>query len=282
MVGKTFGGTWTQEKLEILRRYLNEYTTVLKKFRFTLIYVDAFAGGGLWQPGSGYELDDYGDLKEFHKGSPRIALEVQDKPFDRFLFVDYDPELSQSLLGLRREFPTRRIDVVNDDANTVLPHFCKNLRSFDRAVVFLDPYATQVSWDTVEAIAETKKVDCWILFPRSAIARMMPNNSEPPTGVAKRLDWIIGSRQYWQSLYSPSPQLQMFTTEQSQERKPGSEGIALCYMQRLESAFEGVAPTRRTFRNSKGSPMFELFFAASNPVGAPLAITIADHILKNW
>ena len=30
------------------------------------------------------------------------------------------------------------------------------------------------------------------------------------------------------------------------------------------------------------SPMFELFFAASNPAGAPIAIRIADYLLRNW
>ena len=30
------------------------------------------------------------------------------------------------------------------------------------------------------------------------------------------------------------------------------------------------------------SPIFELFFAASNPVGAGPAIRIAKHILERW
>ena len=44
----------------------------------------------------------------------------------------------------------------------------------------------------------------------------------------------------------------------------------------------GVAPTRRTLRNSKNTPIFELYFAASNSRGAPIAVRIADHILRNW
>ena len=47
-------------------------------------------------------------------------------------------------------------------------------------------------------------------------------------------------------------------------------------------AFASVAPTRRTLRNSMNSPIFELFFAASNPVGAGPAIRIANHILERW
>ncbi|MDE0205517.1 MAG: three-Cys-motif partner protein TcmP [Candidatus Tectomicrobia bacterium] len=44
-----FGGPWTQEKLDILRRYLDAYTTALKNQPFTLTYIDAFAGAPTMQ-----------------------------------------------------------------------------------------------------------------------------------------------------------------------------------------------------------------------------------------
>ena len=282
MVDRPFGGPWTSDKLEILRRYLDTYTTALKSQPFNLIYVDAFAGEGSWSPKSGYTSDDYGDFSSLHRGSPRIALEVQDKSFDRLLFIEEDLQSSALLQRLRSEFPSRNIDIVNGDANTELPKFCRNLQNFDRAVVFLDPFATEVEWDTVEAIAKTEKIDCWILFPLMAITRMMPNKNEPTPALSERLDRIFGGREHWQSLYGPSPQLSLFDEEPRQERQHGSVGIAARYAERLESVFAKVAPTRRTFRNSKNSPMFELFFAASNPSGARRAIPIANHILNNW
>ena len=39
-------GTWTKAKLEILERYLDAYTTVLKNSSFQLLYIDAFAVKG--------------------------------------------------------------------------------------------------------------------------------------------------------------------------------------------------------------------------------------------
>ena len=282
MVDRPFGGPWTRDKLEILSRYLDSYTTVLKAQPFNLIYVDSFAGEGSWNPGSGYISDDYGDFNDLHRASPRIALQVQDKPFDRLLFIEKDPQSSESLQRLRSEFPSRNIAIVNGDANTELPNFCHDLQNFDRAVVFLDPFATEVEWDTVEAIAKTQKIDCWILFPLMAITRMMPTGNEPSPVLQDRLDRIFGGREYWQSLYEPSLQLSFFDEEPKQERQHGSEGIAVRYAERLESVFAEVAPTRRTFRNSKNAPMFALFFAASNPNGACRAIPIANHILNNW
>ncbi len=281
MSSTRFGGSWTKDKLKILRRYLDAYTTALKEQPFNLIYVDAFAGEGSWRPGQEYDKD-YGEFRSLRRGSPQIALEIQDKAFDRFLLIEQDHQRSVSLRELRSEFPNRNIEVVNGDANTELPRFCGKLRDFDRAVVFLDPFATEVAWETVAAIARTKKIDCWILFPLMAITRMMPNKSEPPPALAKHLDRVFGSREHWQSLYGPSPQLPLFGDEPGQERHGGSAGIADAYRRRLESVFEKVAPTRRMLKNSNDSPLFDLYFAASNPKGAGLAVEIADYILKHW
>ena len=127
-----------------------------------------------------------------------------------------------------------------------------------------------------------KKIDCWILFPLSATARIMPRGDEPSPAWSSRLDWVFGGREHWEDFYSPSPQLSLFGDDPTQERSGGSDLIAARYRRRLESVFRRVAPTSRTLANSKNSPMFELFFAASNPVGAPVAIRIADHILQHW
>lgn len=278
----SFGGPWTLEKLGILYRYLDTYTTVLKDQPFRLTYVDAFAGDGTWRPGSGYASDDYGEFKAILKGSAARALEVQDKSFDQLVFIEKDKGRSNELRHLARQHSDRDIKIITEDANLELPKFCRRMGKLDRAVVFLDPYATAVDWNTVEAIANTKKIDCWILFPLMAIARMMPTGHEPPLSLKSELDRIFGGRVHWQEVYHPSPQLSMFDSNRSLERASGSEQIADCYRKRLSSAFEQIAPTRRTFRNSMNSSMFELFFAASNPAGAKRAIPIADHILRKW
>ena len=281
MTSNSFGGPWTVEKLGILQRYLDAYTTALKNQLFNLIYVDAFAGSGTWSPASGYDQEDYGDFKDLHRSSPRIALEVQDRAFDRLLFIEKDRRRSTSLRLLKDEFTGRNVDVVNEDANAALPWFCEKMAPLNRAVVFLDPFATEVAWGTIQKIAGTQKIDCWILFPRMAISRMMPNENEPTVPLSERLDGIFGGRDYWMGLYNPSLQLSLLNDGARQERQSGSEGIANLYKDRLESVFTRVAPTRRTFRNSRKSPMFELFFAASNPRGASAAVSIADHILSN-
>ena len=277
-----FGGPWTRQKLEILGRYLDAYTTALKNQPFNLIYVDAFAGSGVWSPQSEYRSEDYGEFQELAEGSARIALEVGDKPFDRLVFVEKNPANAASLRRLRDDHPNRDVSVIEDDANFALPNFCRSMGQFDRAVVFLDPFKTEVEWSTVEAVAKTQKIDCWILFPRMAINRIMTRKSEPSEEFSLRLDVTFGGREHWSGLYSASRQISMFGDERQIERSVDYEGIRQSYRERLETAFAGVAPTSRALRNSQNSVMFDLFFAAGNRRGAKRAIPIADHILKNW
>lgn len=282
LTSQSFGGSWTQDKLEILRRYLDAYTTVLKNQPFTLIYIDAFAGPGNWQPGSTYSSDDYFEFNEMLIGSPNIALEVDDKPFDNLVFIEQNPKHLPSLGLLSSANPHRNIAIIDDDANVALPKICGGLDHLERAVVFLDPFATEVSWTTIESIARTRKVDCWILFPLMAITRLMPVDREPDEEWAVKLDRVFGGRQYWKGFYAPASQQTFWSQGTIQQRERGSSQIAERYRNRLNTVFDRGAPTRRVLKNSQNSALFDLFFAASNPNGAPVATRIADHILKNW
>lgn len=274
----SFGGQWTQQKLEILQRYLDAYTTALKDKRFMLTYVDAFAGAGAYKAIS----DEYADYHELHRGSAQIALDIADKPFDRLIFIEKEPERIEALQELAGRYASRQISVVGGDANQELPTFCDGMTDSDRAVVFLDPYATEVSWATVEAIAAVEKIDCWILFPLMAIIRMMPTDREPDEELAVHLDRIFGGRGYWQGAYQDSPQLSFFNSEPKRGRTQESEQIADKYRERLRAVFHSTAETRRTLRNSRNGPLFELLFAVGNPTGAAPAMRIANHILRNW
>ena len=83
----SFGGQWTVEKLDILRSYLDAYTTTLKNQPFKLMYVDAFAGTGDISP---RPADD--DARAFIDGSARLAIDIDNRPFDRLIFVEKDTQ----------------------------------------------------------------------------------------------------------------------------------------------------------------------------------------------
>ena len=270
-----FGGRWTIEKLNILESYLDAYTTALKNQPFKLMYVDAFAGTGEISVRS---ADD--DARDFIDGSAKLAIEIDSKPFDRLIFVEKDTRRYNRLANLRKENPNRDIITIESDANSFLGNLQEDWRAW-RGVLFLDPFATEVEWDTIEKIAGFNALDTWILFPISAITRMLPTSKNPDdvsVRWADRLTRIYGDES-WRALYYFSPQQSLFGDEQYQ-RDPGTEGISRIYKNKLRDLFgPRFMETSKTFMNSKNSPLFEFVFCAGNPSGAGIAKRIAKHIL---
>ena len=162
-INHRFGGNWTQDKLAALSKYLTAYMNIFKTNErarwFTTNYVDAFAGTGFRSESStesGLTLFDDEDAAELQQGSATIALEAS-PAFDKYIFVDKKPDHVAALAELKDRYPDRNVEIIRDDANLFLPEWCiKTDWEKNRAVVFLDPYGTQVDWDTIKAMAETK------------------------------------------------------------------------------------------------------------------------------
>ena len=272
-----FGGTWTEEKLAILKKYLDAYTTALKNQPFRLIYIDAFAGIGKVELTS---IDE--GKKEFIEGSAKIAVDVDDKPFDEYIFVEKDQDRCIQLDLLREANQGKNIQIENEDANDFLQNLQKDWRRY-RGVLFLDPFATEVAWTTIEKIASFEALDTWILFPTSAIARMLPKKREPDNISQKwvnRLNRIYGDDS-WRDLYSISPQLSLFGDEE-QQRPEGIDGLIEIYKSKLDQLFgDRFLNQSRTLKNSKNSALFEFLFCVGNPNGIGPARRIAEHILKD-
>lgn len=284
--GANYGGPWTIEKLEILERYLDAYTTALKRTPFKLMYIDAFAGTGqITLSGDGvnrFALFDSGDedLRGFVSGSAERAIKIDDKSFDKLIFVEKEVGRCTDLEELRSTHSGRNIKIENSEANEFLSDLREDWNSW-RGVLFLDPFATEVEWSTIETIAGFKALDTWILFPVSAIARMLPTSCQPDDispEWAKRLTRIFGD-EGWRKLYSHWTNL---FGKNVFERQPGVGGLITIYKDNLESLFgDRFLKQSRTLKNSKGSPLFEFMFCVGNPNGIGPAKRIAKHILEH-
>ena len=268
---------WTEEKLAILKKYLDAYTTALKNKSFRLIYIDAFAGTGEVELTS---VDE--DKKEFIEGSAKIAVDVDDKPFDEYIFVEKNQDRCMQLNSLREANQGKNIQIENEDANDFLQNLQKDWRCY-RGVLFLDPFATEVEWATIEKIASFEALDTWILFPTSAIARMLPLKREPDSissEWANRLNRIYGDDS-WRGLYGINPQISLFGDEE-QQRQEGIDGLIRIYKNKLTQLFgDRFLDKSRTLKNSKNSALFEFLFCVGNPNGIGPAMRIAEHILKD-
>ena len=202
MIEPQFGGPWTEEKLSRLKKYLQAYTKIFStNIRAKLLkttYVDAFAGTGFRKevpsrsPEEDLLFDVSADLdaEALRKGSTQVALETI-PPFSEYIFIEHNEEHARNLSNLRQRFPNvaRRIKIVPEDANVYLLKWCNETDwKKTRAVVFLDPYGMQVDWATIEAMAYTKAIDLWILFPLGVGVNRLLLRNRPPEGA-----WQTGS-----------------------------------------------------------------------------------------
>lgn len=270
-----FGGPWTQHKLKILELYLDAYTTALKNQPFKLVYIDAFAGNGHIGPRGE-------DSASFLQGSTVRALQISDRPFDELIFIDEDPARCAELVSLRDKYSDRNITIKNTEANSFLRELDQDWHEW-RGVLFLDPFATEVEWSTVDAIADYEALDTWILFPVSAIARMLPTSRKPDdisSAWAKRLTTVFGDEN-WRDLYRDDPQGTLFGPPGSMRDK-GIDGLLRIYKANLRRKFGNrFLQSSRVLRNSKGSALFEFLFCVGHPNGIGPASRIAGHILSN-
>ena len=278
-------GPWAKQKLDALESYLAAYHLVMRNQTFKLIYIDAFAGAGWSRVRNGNQGDVGLDLpfdddwvaaeEEFIAGSPVRALSTG-SGFDQHYFFDADPRRAQLLDELKREHPGKIIHVEVGDANAGVQRLARrfNVSPDARGVAFLDPYGPNLHWETIQALADTGKVDVIINFPLAmAINRLITKNAEIPENWIRLLDDCFGTHEWYDLAYEETTDL--FGGEEIRKSEATAERLLALYHGRLKDAFGNVvSPSLVT--NTKGTPLYYLMWAASNPRGAP----IADHIMK--
>lgn len=287
-----FGGDWTTRKLNVLAGYLRSYTTALKKTRFQKLYVDAFAGTGYRDVRREDDTESpqsplFPELAEpepqsLLDGSARIALRTE-PPFDRYVFIERSAERCTRLEGLKAEFSNLvgRIDVLRGDANTEIRDLCSRDWSSQRAVLFLDPYGMQVEWTTIEAIAQTKAIDMWLLFPLGiGVNRLLARSGDIPESRRRRLDLLFGTEEWYEEFYKVETTPTLFANDQERVVKATTDTIGRYFNARLQGVFAGVATEPGVIRNSRNNPLYLLCFAVGNVRGQEIALRIATHLLK--
>ena len=296
---QSFGGPWTIEKLNILSDYLNFYVTALKNQPFNLIYIDAFAGTGHINLGEtpseedvpgqisleiNSNIEETTSKEEIIAGSASLALQAKEQ-FSHYYFIEKNKKFADELETLiDTEFPHRKpyVEVIKgQDCNEVLLELCRSIAWYkNRAVMFLDPFAANVKWQTLQAIVETHAIDVWYLFPFSAVNRMMTKNGNIDPKWKDKLNSIFGNDSWEKEFYEDDPQISLFD-QPSLKRYCSTDKLKAYIEKRLETIFPKVSTHSRVLYNSKHSPLFMFCFAVSskNESAQRLALKVADHIL---
>lgn len=306
-----FGSFWTELKLEALVEYLQAYTIALKNKGFRLWYIDAFAGSGYR---TGIEIEDnaHGELElalfqdlqqvragQVFEGSAIRALDV-DPSFAQYVFIEKKAANCQSLLQLQRDRKDRRIEIRQGDANERLRELCQSTQwkpHNHRGVVFIDPFALHLEWETLQAVAKTEALDLWLLFPVMAVQRMLARDGDLPDSWVSKLNGVFGDPGWRDAFYKaetvPDPmkhghQTSFLESGTTEPKGPGTIKVATMdkvkdyFIQRLEKIFPYVAPNPLPLVNTSGSILFFLCFAVSsrNEAAQKTASKIAGYILR--
>ena len=284
-------GPWAKEKLACLEKYLQAYTTILRKQKFKgYFYVDAFAGPGSLKvrkqesdPAQQSLLEvaahatDDPDEEQYIAGSPRIALEIK-HPFTDYVFIEVDEIRVSELQALKQKHEPQnsRVHIRTVDCNAYLQELLERLHGqwgHWRGVVFLDPFGMQVPWDTIAALGETKAIEVFINFPVGmAVQRLLKRRGDFTGKERNRLDRYFGTSEWFDLLYQKHEGL--FGESVVKDTNAG-DTLVRWYRKRLKEAF-GYVSSAREIQNQIGRPLYYLIFAGPNKTGA----RIANNVLK--
>ena len=289
-------GPWAKEKLRCLSKYLNAYTTILRKHSFKgYFYIDAFAGPGTLKVRKKELKNDSSQLLlielsenitsdpdevEYISGSPRVALDIK-YPFTDYVFIEVHKQRLSQLGKLKAEYENKvsecRIHVREKDCNNYLCELLeRNQQSWDqwRGVIFLDPFGMQVPWKTIADIGRTQAIEIFINFPVGmSIQRLLPRNRQFSEKERRKLDQYFGTDEWFDVIYSRRQD--MFGNNISKVQKSG-DVLVKWYCNRLKQVF-GYVSSAREICNTKGKPLYYLIFAGPNQIGSKIANEILQQ-----
>ncbi len=290
----SWGGQWTEEKLDAFEKYVNAYLTIMNSHRGNyrkLIYFDGFAGSGSRNDDSSQAVselmldlfkDEYIDEEELntYKGAAERVLGIKQNGFDQYVFVDKNKNSSQQLKNQLEPFAKgRNLVFKTSDANEQVitlaraMHQNKNLAS----LILLDPFGMQVDWKSIELLKGTR-TDLWILIPTGVIVNRLLDRKGELTHIDKLTSFFGKDESFLKDYFYKKKTVDTLfgETEIIEKVKKPIEKIAELYIEQLNTIFDHVTEKPLVLYNSRKTPIFHFACASNNST----AIKIASQIIN--
>ena len=294
-IPSAWGGSWTEEKLDALEKYVNAYLTIMNvqknKYGWKLIYFDGFAGSGSrnedgTQTVSDLMLDlfndEYIDEEELntYKGAAERVLGIKQNGFDWYCFVDKNKASSQQLEERLAPFKNEKNLVFRtSDANEQVSLLAKSLHKNKAlaSLVLLDPFGMQVDWASIEELKDTR-TDLWILIPTGVIVNRLLDRKCELTHIEKLTSFFGKDEEFLKEYFYKKRKVDTLfgETEIIEKVKKPIEKIAELYIDQLKTIFKYVTEKPLVLYNTRNTPIFHFACASNNQT----AITIASQIIK--
>ena len=294
---KSWGGQWTEDKLDCFQKYVKAYLTIMNAYRdkneWELIYFDGFAGSGSREQSLvadekamslfGEELHDASELHPYQGAAERVVqIEQQMRGFDEYWFIDKNEQNITSLELKLAEYQTRGKKIFRpNDANEEVLNLGRRLREHPKTKVLclLDPFGMSINWDSIVALAGNG-IDLWILVPTGSIVnRLIQKNGE--LRYPEKLEDFFGLPQQviFDRFYEKKEaEANLFDMGREEVRKVKNiiGEIDQLYRDQLGQIFPYVTPEPLVMRNSRGLPIFHFVCASHNET----AVKIAQQIIN--
>ncbi|MGH6870482.1 MAG: three-Cys-motif partner protein TcmP [Rhizomicrobium sp.] len=197
------------------------------------------------------------------------------------MFVDCKRANVRELESLKVEYPeiADRIEVRYSDANEELRKFCSDWPRNRRAVVFLDPFGNQVEWSTIEAVAATRAIDLWYLFPAGLGVHRQISKAGDHAGREASLDKLFGTQEWRTAFVTATDTSDLFGLRIEKARVATPESITKFMIERMKRIFKGGVLDDWLPLGAQGRHSYSLIFACANPSASNLALKLAKAVL---
>jgi len=267
-------GIWSEIKLDIIKEYASAFTTIMKSKAWCkgYVYIDAFAGPGVHISRR---------TGEFIPGSPLNVLEI-DHPFTEYHYIDIDKEKAEILNRLTGD--RTDVNIYQGDCNEILTEKILpslSYKSYKRALCILDPYGLHLHWETIVAAAKLRTTEIFLNFPLMDMNRNVLHKDlhDAFPEQIERMNRFCGSEEWQKILYREQKDL---FGETYQLKIGGNIELGNWFRrERLQknAGFKFV-PEPVLMRNSRGGPLFLLFFATHNETGEKIVSDIFKKYRK--
>ena len=303
MAKNSWGGPWTEEKLDAFEKYVKAYLRIMNKQRdlydWKLLYFDGFAGSGIRSESEAdAEIQSIKDLfsedvswqdLDVYKGAAERVVRIEQdglRSFDAYLFIDKSQEncdaLSKKLSDYKVKGKRYYLPVDANNAVCQLANTLKGNKKF-KALAFLDPFGMQIDWDALKTLKGVS-VDLWILVPTGVIVnRLLERKMDIRRGLvhSEKLCSFFGLPKDFieDYFYKKTQEDTLFGDEETvvTKAKDSIWKIAELYVERLKTIFPCVSENPLVLFNNYHFPIYHLVFASQKPV----AKKIAQDIIKN-
>ncbi|MHC6203805.1 three-Cys-motif partner protein TcmP [Breznakiellaceae bacterium SP9] len=299
MAGKakeSWGGSWTEQKLNAFEKYVRAYLTIMNKHRdkngWKLIYFDAFARSGTKEtakeqfPPLFEEMGVTENEANVYRGATERIVSIDQRGFNVYYFIEKNENAKNELET--RLAPLNPGQVFNfqfrsEDANEQIDKMAAAMKANKSlySLALLDPFGMQVNWSSIEKLKDTN-TDLWILIPTGVIINRLLDRQGKLSHLEKLVSYLGMTETEIRIYFYPKDQTAaLFDIEEGSKKIADPiQKIANLYIQKLHDIFPEVTETPLALLNSKNVPIYHFAFASNNKTAKKIAGQIIGKGLK--